>query len=129
MYNTIVHGNRLGSGEAQDLMVDQVGPGVTQVEAHYCNIALVDDYFGLYTPSHVLDAPPMFYNPAGHDYHLRSGSPCIDAGTLIIPMPPGLPVGDHEGDPRVIGAAPDIGADEARPPSRLYLPLSASSRS
>jgi len=27
-----------------------------------------------------IDADPRFYDPVGRDYHLRAGSPCIDAG-------------------------------------------------
>ena len=53
-------------------------------------------------------------------------SPCIDGGTLAIPMVPGLPANDYEGDARVIGVAPDIGVDEASPRSLLFLPLSVS---
>ena len=51
------------------------------------------------------------------------GSPCIDIGTTAVPDPPGLPTTDFEGDLRVLGAAPDIGADEHPYVRRIYLPL------
>ena len=59
-----------------------------------------------------IDDDPLFVDPAAGDYHLQAGSPCIDAGTSDVPDPPGLPATDFEGDDRVIGAAPDMGADE-----------------
>ena len=41
------------------------------------------------------------------DFHLGSGSMCIDAGTTTE-----MPATDYEGDARPGGAAPDIGVDE-----------------
>lgn len=43
------------------------------------------------------------------DYHLKEGSDCIDQGTDHIT----LPESDFEGDPRNLGAGPDMGADES----------------
>ncbi len=43
-------------------------------------------------------------------FELRSGSPCIDAGTCT-----GTPASDFEGDPRPSGPGCDIGADEFVP--------------
>jgi len=48
-------------------------------------------------------------NPVvGGDFHLMAGSACIDAGTATM-----APATDFEGDARPMGAAPDIGPDEA----------------
>jgi hypothetical protein len=51
------------------------------------------------------------------NYHLSSGSPAIDAGVNA-----GVTT-DIDGDPRPTGAGYDIGADEAQPSRRLYLPV------
>ena len=48
-------------------------------------------------------------DPLGLDIHLLPSSPCRDAGN---PLAAGLPTIDFEGDPRVLGMAPDMGADE-----------------
>lgn len=63
---------------------------------------------------------PLFFRSAWGeegDYHLREGSPAIDAGVAD-----GVPNVDLDGRPR--DAQPDIGAYEWwRPASRLFLPL------
>jgi predicted outer membrane repeat protein len=53
-----------------------------------------------------IDSDPLFV--AYGDAHLSEGSPCIDAGT----QEGELPEFDFEGDGRVLGQAPDMGADE-----------------
>ncbi|RUM88592.1 MAG: hypothetical protein DSZ24_03235, partial [Thermodesulfatator sp.] len=62
-----------------------------------------------YSHGNNIKVDPQFVDPAGGDFHLRSTSPCIDAGTTDAPS---LPESDFEGDPRIVGQAPDIGADE-----------------
>jgi len=44
-----------------------------------------------------------------YDYHLQSGSPCIDAGDNFAP---GIQAFDFEGDNRIVGEAVDLGVDE-----------------
>ncbi len=51
----------------------------------------------------------LFVDPDGGDYHLRQGSPAIDAADLAM-----SPRTDIEGVPRPLGAGPDAGAYEAR---------------
>jgi len=52
-----------------------------------------------------INADPLFVG--GGNYHLKAGSPCIDAGTAE-----GAPTDDIDGDPRPQGAGYDIGSDE-----------------
>ena len=66
---------------------------------------------------------PQFADEAGGDFHLMSGSPCIDAGTSN-----NAPNTDHEGTARPQGGGFDIGAFEFQSPLMVeYLsPLRAS---
>ena len=57
-----------------------------------------------------ISVDPMFVSPLSHDYHLRQGSGCINAGDLLYVPPPGQT--DIDGQPRVMLGRVDIGADE-----------------
>jgi|GEM_PF-784639 len=63
---------------------------------------------------HNLTSDPLFVNATVADFHLRAGSPAIDAGASAL-----APTFDKDQKPRPIGAAVDIGAYEAggAPPS------------
>jgi hypothetical protein len=58
------------------------------------------------------EAEPIFAAPASLDFHELLGSPTIDAGATTT----ALGATDLDGEPRVQGSAPDIGADEFPPP-------------
>ena len=59
----------------------------------------------------MIDTDPMFVDADNHDFHLASGSPCIDAGDPNTPqyVLDGL---DLDGNPRVVGQRIDIGPFE-----------------
>jgi len=54
-----------------------------------------------------LDGDPLFVNPAADNYHLQTGSPCVDAGTSED-----APADDVDGESRPADIAVDIGFDE-----------------
>jgi parallel beta-helix repeat protein len=60
----------------------------------------------------MIDADPLFADPARGDFHLTWNSPCRDAGDSGAPL---IPAVDFEGDPRVAGGSAEIGADEFYP--------------
>ena len=71
---------------------------------------------GGYAGTDNINANPMLVDPANGDFHLQSGSPCIDAGSNSAPS---LPDYDFEGDNRILdgdgngSVIADMGADEA----------------
>jgi hypothetical protein len=77
--------------------------GGTTSSVFYCNVR------GGYPGTGNIDVDPFFVDAANGDYHLAPTSACQDAGN---PTDPGLGT-DCDGDPRLSGAAVDIGADEA----------------
>lgn len=70
-----------------------------------------------------IDDDPLLVNHENGDYHLLPDSPCIDNGNASAPE---LPSTDFEGDLRIIGSSPDIGADEfdpSAPPTTTTTPV------
>jgi hypothetical protein len=63
--------------------------------------------------------PPVLANPAGGDYHLNPGSPCINAGSNAFV----ISSIDLDGNPRIIAGRVDMGAYEF-PPLVRYVNLS-----
>lgn len=114
LVNSIVIGNRTFAPRAEGSGLDAVivansiirenNPDRTkQIRASqvsYCNLDHAYPGAGNFV------ADPKFLDLS---YHLAADSPCIDRGSNSAN---GLPTTDYEGDPRVVGGAPDIGADE-----------------
>lgn len=69
---------------------------------------------------HAVD--PLFVNAAAGDYRQLPGSPTIDAGTTDEL----IGATDFDNLPRVVGAAPDIGAFEVQPPKDTLAPAGSS---
>jgi uncharacterized repeat protein (TIGR01451 family) len=67
------------------------------------------NYSGVTPGVHDISADPLFVDAAHGNYHLTFGSPCIDAAD-----PDNHIEADFDGEPRPMGLAPDIGADEYR---------------
>ena len=108
-YNNIIWGNTTPMGLGGDIELTGTGTahGHNNVYSHLSG--------SWATVGNNLNVNPLFVdvtdpNPADWDLHLRSNSPCIDAGTASAP---GLPIDDFEGDPRIVNGTPEIGADEA----------------
>jgi hypothetical protein len=95
--NSIFRGN-VGGGQIHDL-------NGAPLPANFCDVE------GGYVGTGNIDADPDFVDDAG-DYHLRPGSPCLDAGDASAS---GIPAQDFDGDARILGATADIGADERVP--------------
>ena len=74
------------------------------------------DIQGGYAGTGNINADPLFVNAATGDYHLTFASPCINVGTANYV---GLPATDFDGNSRITGAAPDMGAYEFPNPVTL----------
>ena len=65
-------------------------------------------------PSDLVNLDPLFVNPGANDYHIREGSPAINAG-----MNAGVSA-DKDGNPRPQGGGYDIGPYEFTPSLMLW---------
>ncbi|MEO5624207.1 MAG: right-handed parallel beta-helix repeat-containing protein, partial [Dokdonella sp.] len=94
----------------RDIFLERGDSGTTAMPA----IFLSDTYATLYGSeaagsSGTLHSDPQFV--ASNDFHLQNTSPAINSGSLLVPG--GLPYTDIQGNPRVVGSAPDRGAYES----------------
>jgi len=68
-----------------------------------------NDTYGVNPGTHEISVNPRLVDPANGDFHLAPDSPCIDSGD-----PDQHSKTDIDKEPRPMGVAPDIGADEFR---------------
>jgi len=120
--NTIVRSNGLAPGTAP---ISADAPTVTycDVEGGQPGAGNIDAAPGFVVPGYWAD-PTDPGKPAamgdtkavwiGGDYHLKAGSPCIDAGDPAVAS---RWMSDIDGVMRPIGVAPDIGCDEFSTPA------------
>ena len=116
--NCTISGNSAGEGGSGGIFCDYFSPSITncilwndspnEISEYGTPIVTYTDIQGGYTGESNINADPQFVNPAGGDYHLQSGSPCINAGKSGI----GIPTDDQDGKPR--DGRPDMGAYEFR---------------
>jgi hypothetical protein len=112
--NTIISGHTVG-------ITVTLGNTVTLVSTLWHGNG--SDWAGAGVIQHTLDfaGEPAFESPASGDYHLGAKSAAIDRGVVT------WVAFDIDGDERLLGAAPDLGADEyvAAIPGRhvVYLPI------
>jgi len=108
--DTIFWGNHV-DGE-----IWQIDSYDTVLDVSYCDIQPGSGWTGPGTG--ILNVNPGFVNAPNGDYHLRIGSPCVDAGS---PVGARFPNRDCEGDDRIVDgdldgvAVIDMGADELLP--------------
>lgn len=67
------------------------------------------------------ETDPIFVDASAGDFHQTAASPTVDAGTVD----PQLGPLDFDGQPRAVGHAPDIGADELPVPTAVTKPASS----
>jgi len=113
LYNNIVWGNSAPAGG--DIFMKMDPDDLYGLESNGFN----NDYTaldGIWSDwGGNIHSNPRFQDPGNNDFHLKSTSPCIDAGTNSAPR---LPSDDYDGEPRIFDgndddtAVVDIGADE-----------------
>jgi hypothetical protein len=105
--------NAIASGDLYDLQTNfgGFGPGNITVENSNFDVAKQEPSTTITQGAGNQTAPPLFVDAAAGNYRELAGSPTIDAG--IASQIGSL---DLDGNARVLGAAPDIGAFEFVPP-------------
>jgi hypothetical protein len=113
--------NSIARGSGFDLSVKSHEGGVTNLRVSNSNFVTHEEFSSF---AKFIDeggnqtAPPLFVNAAAGDYREAAGSPTIDAGVSDQ-----LDALDFDGNARVLGAGPDIGAYEFVPPAGPPAPL------
>jgi uncharacterized repeat protein (TIGR01451 family) len=123
--NTVAYNGPYGIRNGTPTVVNSIVWGHTihdlNVEVERVSYSNVGDneYDGV---NNNLSVDPQFADPANGDFHLVGISPLIDAGNSEAAN---LPLYDMDGDPRILGTAVDIGADETTPFYQIAVSKSA----
>ncbi len=133
IYNNIIFGNT-ATGNGDDIFVDDdfnnnlIGSTVNLFNNDFSDFFSVCENTLNCTPNinegSNIDADPLFVNSAAGNVHLTANSPAINLGS---PTAPNLPATDFDGNPRIIGPAPDMGALEFTGPSTIDVTIVKSS--
>ncbi|MCX5643888.1 MAG: DUF362 domain-containing protein [Phycisphaerae bacterium] len=119
--STIIHSNGLSPGMAQ-ISVDAPTVTYSDVEGGQSGVGNIDADPNFVVPGRWADSTdpnkPVAARDTkatwiGGDYHLKAGSPCIDAGDPALSSQ--WVLFDMDGQQRPIGAHPDVGCDEFSP--------------
>jgi hypothetical protein len=131
IYNNIFFGNEATPEQGMDVrFVNNSGPQTFALVSLFNNnwgefclnnfaepadncdpVASLNSQFGT-AVDNLPNVDPLFVNAAAGDLRLQENSPLIDEGSAAAPS---LPATDHDGDPRIFGPAPDMGAFEFQP--------------
>lgn len=103
VYNNIIWGNSAG-GQGGDVYLAGTGKRKEFILNNAHGLSGIWD-----VAQSNLDVDPQFFDPVNGDYHLRPGSPCVNAGTNGAP---GLPELDLDHSPRIVGGKVDLGCYE-----------------
>lgn len=129
LYNNIIWGNTAGNPtfcgatSCNDILIfddhdngepDGTGSQVNVVDNDYDGIFFYCNAGNSCTPNGTRsgnkeDVDPLFVDPLTADYHLADSSTLINMGDSLAPS---LPATDFDGNDRIIGPAPDMGAYE-----------------
>lgn len=105
--------NVIARGASADITITDLcsdGPGFINLgNSNYRSATASGDSKVMDLGGNQTDVEPLFANSSAGDYHQLPASPTIDAGTADSL----LGSFDVDGEARVIGSAPDIGADES----------------